>query len=421
MHDINLIRENPEEFDAQMKRRDVSAQAKNILELDKVIRAHKGKLQEVLQTRNGVAKEIGHLKSMGEDATHMFKKAEEIKQQVIELENKTDEEIELEKILLGLPNILDADIPPGKGEEENVEIKKWGEVKDLGFKPKDHVELGEKLGMMDFTQTAKISGSRFVTLSKDLAKLERALASFMLDVQTNEYGMEEISPPLLVNESAMYGTNQLPKFEEDAFVTTDGKWLISTSEIALANLVREKILKEDELPKRFCAYTPCFRSEAGAAGKDTRGMIRLHQFNKVEMVAITKPENSEKEHERLLSIAEDILQKLELPYRVTLLCSGDTGFGAKKTYDLETWLPSQNCYREISSVSNCGDFQARRMKARYRDANRKNTFIHTLNGSGLAVGRTLVAILENYQNKDGSITVPQVLQTYMGGKELLAK
>ena len=420
MHDINFVRENPEEFDKELARRGVEAKSADILALDKIVRESKGELQELQQQKNQVVKEIGMLKGKGEDATEALAKAETIKKRIAELEGGTKEEQELNDILASLPNLLFPEVIKGEGEEDNQEVRKIGEPKQFSFAAKQHFELGENLGLMDFEQAAVVSGARFVFLKGAFAKLERALASFMLDVLTSEYEVEEVSPPLLVNSQSMYGTSQLPKFAEDAFVTTDDKWLISTSEIALTNLMQNKIVDAEKLPLRYCAYTPCFRSEAGSAGKDTRGMIRLHQFNKVEMVSVTHPDKSVEEHERMTGIAEEMLKRLKIPYRVVLLCTKDTGFGSKKTYDLEVWLPGQDCYREISSASNCGDFQARRMKARYRGEDKKPKFVHTLNASGLAVGRTLVAVLENYQNEDGSITVPEVLVPYFGAKQITA-
>ena len=419
MHDLNFIRENPQEFDLALERRNIKPKANEILALDHKIRNFKGELQELQQQKNKIAKEIGVLKSKGEEAQHLFKEADKVKKRIFELENNSEIEHKLNDILLSLPNILANDVEEGESEDDNLELKKFGKIKQFHFTPKQHFELGENLGMMDFEQAAIISGSRFVILKNDLAKLERILATFMLDLLTEEYNLQEIMPPLLVNEKAMIGTGQLPKFAEDAFVTTDGKWLISTAEIALANLVQNKILNEKDLPLRFCAYTPCFRSEAGSAGKDSRGMIRLHQFNKVEMVSITNQQSSNNEHEHMLMIAEEILKRLKLPYRVVKLCSKDTGFGAKKTYDIEVWLPGQNCYREISSASNCGDFQARRMKARYKDEDKNIKFVHSLNASALAVGRTLVALIENYQNEDGSINIPEILQPYFKGQTII--
>jgi len=326
----------------------------------------------------------------------------------------------LDALLAGLPNIPYEDVPHGGGEEENVEVRRVGEPVAKDFAPKEHFDLGEALGLMDFETAATMSGARFVLLRGALARLERAIASFMLDTHTETNGYTEVIPPLLVRDNAMYGTGQLPKFAEDLFHTDDGFWLIPTAEVPLTNTAAEKIYDEADLPKRMTAWTPCFRSEAGAAGKDTRGMIRQHQFSKVEMVSIVHPDQSEAELDRMTACAEGILTALGLPFRTMMLCTGDMGFGARKTFDIEVWLPGQNRYREISSCSNCGDFQARRMKARFRTAGEKGTrFVHTLNGSGLAVGRTMVAILENYQNADGSITVPEVLRGYMGGKDVI--
>jgi len=327
---------------------------------------------------------------------------------------------ELDNALSAIPNLPGDGVPIGKDEDDNIEVRTWGDPAALDFEPKEHFDLGESLGMMDFDRAAKISGARFVVLSGALARMERALASFMLDLHTTENGYEEVNPPALVNDTAMYGTGQLPKFGEDLFRTTDGFWMIPTAEVPLTNLVSGEILEQDQLPIRRTAMTWCFRSEAGAAGRDTRGMIRQHQFTKVELVSIAEPEQSNDELERMTSCAEGILQKLELPYRVVVLSTGDMGFSAQKTYDIEVWLSGQKRYREISSCSNCGDFQARRMKTRYRPEGEKGTrFVHTLNGSGLAVGRTLVAVLENYQQADGSIVVPEVLRPYMGGLEVI--
>jgi seryl-tRNA synthetase len=327
----------------------------------------------------------------------------------------------LKSSLEALPNILDEDVPNGQDENENIEVKAFGTRRSFPFKPKEHFELGEALGLMDFTAAAKLAGSRFTILRGALAKFERALGQFMLDIHTTEHGYQETAVPLLVNDAAMFGTGQLPKFSEDLFKTTDGRYLIPTAEVSLTNLVANEILPLDKLPLRFAALTPCFRSEAGSAGRDVRGMLRQHQFQKVEMVSITHPDQSGEEHERMTRCAEVILEKLELPYRKMLLCAGDTGFSAAKTYDLEVWLPGQGTYREISSCSNTRAFQARRMNARYREADGKTIgFVHTLNGSGVAVGRALIAVLENYQNEDGSINVPEILRPYMGGVSVIS-
>lgn len=443
MLNIKWIRENPKLLDEEMARRGVAPVSQIILELDNENRFDTANLQNLQQKSNELAKTIGSLMAQGkkEEAQAIINESKKVKAKIASLkkeknnaESNAELVIEEEKTnfspleikLLELPNTLDSDIPSGDNEEDNIEIRKCGKIPTFDFDPKAHYEIGENLesdfigSQIDFEQAAKMSGSRFAILKKDIAKLERALSNFMIDIHTEKFGYEEVSPPLLVNHAAMYGTSQLPKFAEDAFQTTDGRWLISTSEIVLANMVRENILQAEKLPFRFVAHTPCFRSEAGSAGKDTRGLIRMHQFYKVEMITICTEDDSKEELERKTSCAEYILQQLELPYRVMLLCSGDTGFGSKKTYDLEVWLPAQNKYREISSCSNCGDFQARRMNSRYRYKNEKNTkFVHTLNGSGLAIGRTIVAILENYQNKDGSVNIPDVLIHYMNGQKII--
>jgi seryl-tRNA synthetase len=421
MHDIKLIRENPEEFDRKLATRFIKPISSHIMELDKEQRRQTTILQQLQQARNEKAKLIGEIKDKTSEEFEVAKKdAQDIKNRISELEKKIADEDEITNFLAAIPNLPADDVPVGKDEESNVEIRKWGTVPNFSFKPKEHWEIGETLGQMDFEHTATMSGARFVTLKAGLARLERALANFMLDIHTNEFGYTEIVPPLLVRDSAMYGVGQLPKFAEDSFQTTNGYRLIPTSEVSLTNLVSDQILDEQALPFRFTAYTPCFRSEAGSAGRDTRGMFRQHQFTKVELVSIVKPENSIAEHERMTSAAETILQRLKLPYRVMLLCSGDMGFSARKTYDLEVWLPGQDKYREISSCSNCGDFQARRMKARYRGKGEKETkFVHTLNGSGLAIGRTMIAIIENYQNEDGSVNIPDDLVPYMGGMKVI--
>ena len=418
MHDLKAIRQTPEKYDANWARRGLSPQTPEILKLDEERRALQTELQVLLQERNEKSKQIGQIKSQGGDADALMADVAAIKEKTPALEEQEKAVSEqLDVLLASLPNQLDESVPEGKDESENVEVCKHLEPKLGNIETPDHQEIGEKLGMMDFETAAKISGSRFVILSHGLAKMERALVNFMLDVQTEENGYTQMSPPLLVRSEAMYGTGQLPKFGEDSYQTQQGQWLIPTSEVPLTNIVAGDIVDEGTLPRRYTAFTPCFRSEAGSAGKDTRGMIRQHQFYKVEMVSIVKPEDSEAEHERMTKCAEGILQKLELPYRTVVLCAGDTGFGAQKTYDIEVWLPEQKTYREISSCSNCGDFQARRMNARFKRAGEKDTtFLHTLNGSGLAIGRTLVAIMENYYDpEDGGVHVPEALQSYMGG------
>ncbi len=413
MLDIKWIVENPELFDQNMKNRKADFKASDLINLDEKRRDLTTQIQELQNQRNSLAKEIADLKRVGKDANELIKKSININEKLKNLEESFYQDQELENILLSIPNILDEEVPFGTSEDDNKEVEKWGELPKFDFKPKEHFEIGEKLGQLDFEQSAKISGARFSTLSGGLAKLERALSNFMLDIAT-EFGYEEISPPNLVKDKAMIGSNQLPKFAQEAFQTTNGYWLIPTAEVSLANMAMEKTFDESELPIRMTAYTPCFRSEAGSAGKDTRGMIRQHQFKKVELVSITTQESSKIEHERMTNVACEVLKRLELPFRKVLLCTTDIGFGANKTYDLEVWLPGQNKYREISSCSNCGDFQARRMKAKYKNKTiKKPLFVHTLNGSSLAVGRTIVAILENYQNKDGSVTVPQALKKYM--------
>ncbi len=425
MHDLKNIREHPDVFDAAMKRRGLAPQSQKILQLDEARRAAIAAKQEGETTRNAASKQIGAAKAKGDDAEFERLRAlvSAVKGQIAE-HDAIDAKIstELNDILLALPNIMDDDVPAGADEAANQEIRQVGDPVQFEFEAKDHTQLGEGLALLDFEAAAKISGARFAFLKGDLARLERALANFMLDEQTLQNGYTEIAPPLLVQDQALIGTGQLPKFADDLFQTNSGHWLIPTAEVPVTNLVRQSILDEGELPLRYCAYTPCFRSEAGSAGKDTRGLIRMHQFMKVEMVAICAPEQSADEHEHMCRSAEHILQKLGLAYRVMLLCSGDTGFGAQKTYDLEVWLPSQNCYREISSVSNCGAFQARRMNARTRPPGEKQIrFVHTLNGSGIAVGRALLAVMENYQRADGCIDIPGVLQPYMGGQKVIGQ
>jgi seryl-tRNA synthetase len=471
MHDIRALRENPDLFDAAWARRGLPAQAKKIVDLDAKMRTASTAKQEAEAQRNAASKAIGAAKAKKDEA-----EAERLMTQVAALKLRIEEtsaeearwQKERDDLLSSLPNLPAPDVPDGADEHANVEVRRWYKT-DGGEPPAldltaDHVTLGEALGMMDFEAAARLSGARFVALKGKLARLERALAAFMLDLHTSQYGYTEVAPPLLVKDHVMFGTGQLPKFVDDQFTaartmsrqellndalarfdeefekragkvkptellneilesapTREDFWLIPTSEVALTNLVREQILAEDTLPTRLTADTPCFRAEAGAAGRDTRGMIRMHQFRKVELVSIATPEQSHDEHERMVACAEEVLKRLELPFRTMLLCAGDMGFGAKKTYDLEVWLPSQGKYREISSCSNCGDFQARRMNARFRNKEGKTEFVHTLNGSGLAVGRTLVAVLENYQQSDGSIAVPKALQPYMGGLERIAK
>ncbi|PZP56337.1 MAG: serine--tRNA ligase [Micavibrio aeruginosavorus] len=417
MHDLRAIRENPEAFDKNWARRGLSAQTVDILRLDEQRRALQTEMQVLLQKRNELSKQIGQIKAQKGNADNLMAEVARIKEQVAALEISEQQAAEgLELILSALPNQLADDVPDGTSEDDNVEIRKYGEPKLIND-IKDHVDIGENLGMMDFDTAAKMSGSRFVLLKDGLARMERALAQLMLDTHTQEHGYTECSPPLLVNDQTMYGTTQLPKFADDQFKTTRGDWLIPTAEVTLTNIVADSILDETMLPKRYTAFTPCFRQEAGSAGRDTRGIIRQHQFYKVEMVSVVLPEQSEAEHERMLGCAEAILKKLELPFRTITLCAGDIGFAARKTYDIEVWVPSQNKYREISSCSNCGDIQARRMKARVKRNGAKETeFVHTLNGSGLAVGRTLVAVMENYYDPiDGGVFIPEALQPYMNG------
>ena len=463
MHDIRAIRDNPEAFVAGWSSRGVDDAAEvvaRILTLDVDLRAAQTRGQDALAKRNAASKAIGAAmgkKDMAE-ADRLKAEVEALKGEIAEAgEAETAKGAELRDLLAGLKNLAAADVPDGEDENDNVEVLKWGEPRTTG-PAKDHADLGEALGLLDFEAAAKMSGSRFAVLKGQLARLERAIGQFMLDMQTDKHGYQEVNPPLLVRDDAMFGTGQLPKFEEDLFKTgdfgaalsevaremdaaakrqaegnlfsysvnvreqLDARYRIPTAEVSLTNLVREQILSEDEVaqPMRLTALTPCFRAEAGSAGRDTRGLIRQHQFSKVEMVSICRPEDSEAEHERMTGCAEAVLQALELPYRKVLLCKGDMGFSAQKTYDLEVWLPSQNTYREISSCSNCGDFQARRMDARFKRAGEKKTeYLHTLNGSGLAVGRTLVAVMENYQQEDGTIAVPAALQPYMGGLKVV--
>ena len=498
MHDIKAIRETPDEYDKLWAKRGLEPLSKKILDQDKLIRKAMQVVQEAEAARNKSSKLIGQAMAKGDkdEAERLKTEVAGAKNVIAAMGAQVDsEKAQLQKLLSELPNVPFEDVPEGEDEEGNVELHKHLEPTKLGFEPKDHADLGEALGMMDFETAAKMSGSRFVVLSGLLSRLDRALAAFMLDLQTDEHGYTETTPPFMVRGDALYGTGQLPKFEEDLYkiesidreaidnriqaeikafrdsavskyaneiiklyqennVTdlserkdiaegflkqkmkehvedkihgeaflgeiSNRHYLIPTAEVSLTNIVRESIVDPDKLPMRMTAHTPCFRSEAGSAGRDTKGMIRQHQFNKVELVSIVKPEDSEAEHKRMLGCAEEVLKRLELPYRVVELCTGDLGFGARRTFDIEVWLPSQDTYREISSCSNCGDFQARRMNARYKFAEKDNRFVHTLNGSGLAVGRTLVAVLENYQNEDGSITVPKALVPYMGGVEVIS-
>lgn len=419
MLDIKWIRENPEALDAALAKRGAAAQSEQLIALDEARRSHVGALQVLQERRNAASKEIGKAMAAKDQAAADSLKAEVAKLKD-ELQAGEARERELDEALKHalsvLPNIPLEDVPVGSDESGNVEIRVSGSKPDLGFETKEHFELGEALGMMDFERAAKMSGARFTILSGGLARLERALGQYMLDLHTGEHGYTEVNPPLMVNDAAAYGTDKLPKFGDDLFRTTDGRWLIPTAEVPLTFMAAGEIIPEEELPKRYVAQTACFRSEAGSAGRDTRGMLRQHQFTKVELVSITSPDTSLEEHERMTASAEAVLKGLGLHFRTIVLCTGDMGFGARKTYDIEVWLPGQKAYREISSCSVCGDFQARRMNARCRKAGDKATrFVHTLNGSGVAVGRALIAVMENYQNANGSITVPDVLRPYMGG------
>ncbi|MDX3925451.1 MAG: serine--tRNA ligase [Shinella sp.] len=425
MLDIKWIRENPEAFDAALVKRGAEPLSASLMALDEKRRAVIQKAQDMQSRRNAASKEIGAAMAQKDG-----ERAEKLKAEVAEIkallpaaeEEERQATAELNDALSRIPNIPMDDVPVGEDEHGNVEKLKWGSKPGWNHKPLEHYEIGEALGWMDFEGAAKIAGARFTILKGQLARLERALGQFMLDVHTQEHGYTEVQPPLMVRDDAMFGTGQLPKFAEDLFRTTDGRWLIPTAEVPLTNLVREEILDQDKLPLRFTALTPCFRSEAGSAGRDTRGMLRQHQFMKCELVSITDAESSVAEHERMTACAEEILKRLGLHYRIMTLCTGDMGFGAQKTYDLEVWLPGQDTYREISSCSVCGDFQARRMNARYRGKDDKATkFVHTLNGSGVAVGRALIAVMENYLNEDGSVTVPEVLLPYMGGLKKIEK
>jgi seryl-tRNA synthetase len=423
MHDLKFIEQNTEEFKGNLRLRGF-----DVSEVDKLLSLNderKKLIQNVESTQaevKKISKEVGMKKKSGEDASDLMAKVGELKSSVAsDNENLEKVKQDVDSLLATFPNLLEDGTPKGNSEEDNVEVNKWGQPKEFSFEVKDHVELGENLEQLDFEAAGKITGARFVVYKGQLARLERALANFFLDFHIDN-GYEEIIPPLMVHERSMFGTGQLPKFAEDSFKIEGFPWyMIATSEIPVTNLKRETIMDEAELPLRYTAFTPCFRSEAGSHGKDTRGLIRMHQFNKVEMVNITKAEDSDEALNMMVKSAETLLEKLELPYRTVRLCTGDIGFGAKKTFDLEVWVPSQGKYREISSCSNCGDFQARRASIRYKKQGEKPQFAHTLNGSGLAVGRTFVAILENYQNEDGTITVPDALIPYMGGLTQIGK
>jgi len=423
MFDLKWIRENSEAFDKGLARRGLEPLSRKVLKIDQERRDHLQALQDAQSKRNAASKEIGKAKASGDEAAAQAAIDEVAKiKSFIQSGEEVEREIEgrLKDILSGIPNLPHDDVPEGQDEADNELVRTVGDIPTFDFEPKEHFDIGEGLELMDFEVAAQMSGSRFVLLSGALARLERAIAQFMLDLQTGEHGYTEVSPPLLVKANALYGTGQLPKFEEDLFKTTTEHYLIPTAEVPLTNIVAGAVIEEGYLPRRYTAFSPCFRSEAGSAGRDTRGMIRQHQFMKVELVSITKPEHSEEELERMTNCAEEVLKRLKLPYRVMKLCTGDMGFGARRTYDIEVWLPGQNSYREISSCSVCGDFQARRMSARFRKEGEKSLqFVHTLNGSGLAVGRTLVAVLENYQQGDGSVVVPDVLKSYMGGIEII--
>jgi len=425
MHDIRWIREHPDEFDRGLARRGLPAAARELLALDETRRAAIQRSEAAQSRRNAASKEIGEAKKTKDEPRAQILLAEvaQLKTSTPELEVQAKAASDkLDAALAQLPNLPLPEVPDGKDSEDNVEHHRFGAIRDYSFTAQQHFELGEALEQMDFATAAKLSGSRFVVLKQGVARLARALGQFMLDVHTSEHGYAEIAPPILVREHVPYGTGNLPKAAEDMFVTREGFWLIPTAEVPLTNLVREQILDEDALPLRFTALTPCFRAEAGAAGKDTRGMLRQHQFDKVELVSITTPEKSRDEHERMLSCAEEVLRRLDLHYRVVTLCTGDMGFASQKTYDIEVWLPGQGAYREISSCSVCGEFQARRMEARYRaKSDRSVRHVHTLNGSGVAVGRALIAVMETYQDQGGGIAVPDVLQPYMGGTKRIER
>ena len=419
MHDIKFIRENPEAFDAALARRGVEAQSQLVLGFDASKRERMTEIEQLRAERKKLSAFYGQLASQGQghtdEALNFKTQSIDVAQKLVAAEKLVDDNARLDALLAAIPNLPHPSIPQGKDEADNAIVHTRGTLRNFAFTPREHFDIGAPLGL-DFETAQKVSGARFAYLRGGVARLARALGQFMLDLHTTEFGYQEVAPPLLVRDEAFYGTGQLPKFADDSFQTTDGRWLIPTAEVSLTNIVNGDILADTTLPIRFTALTPCFRSEAGAAGKDTRGLIRQHQFDKVELVSITRPEDSDAEHERMTACAETVLDRLELPYRRMLLCTGDMGFSAQKTFDLEVWLPGQGRYREISSCSNCGDFQARRMNTRYRPEGEKGTrFVHTLNGSGLAVGRALVAVIENYQEEDGSVTVPAALLPYMGG------
>lgn len=421
MHDIRLIRETPDAFDAALARLGHPPVAQDLLAIDAARRARISAAETALAERNAASKEVGKAKASGDEAE--FERLRALvaakKDEIAKLEEEAKSEDErLTDALMGIPNLPYDDVPDGADETDNKEVHRWGEPATLDFAPKEHWELGEAMGLMDFEAAAKLSGSRFMLLSGALIRLHRALAQFMLDTHVDKNGLTETWTPVLVRDEAMLGTGQLPKFAEDSYRTTNGWWLIPTAEVTLTNIVAGHIVDESYLPRRYCAHTQCFRSEAGSAGKDTRGMLRQHQFEKVEMVSVVKPEDSDAEQLRMRRCAEGVLEALELPYRTVVLCAGDMGFGARRTFDIEVWLPGQNAYREISSVSTCGDFQARRMNARFRPEDQKKPeFVHTLNGSGLAVGRALIAVMENYQKNDGGVAIPKALRGYMGGAD----
>ncbi|MFZ7089565.1 serine--tRNA ligase [Primorskyibacter sp. 2E233] len=423
MHDIRAIRENPAAFDAAMARRGLEPLSSSVLGLDEARRAAILTAETAQAEQNKASKAVGAAKASGDEAEFERLRAlvAEKKAEVAEMQAKAkDLDAELTTLLMGLPNVMHADVPDGADEADNVEIRRWGTPRSFDFAPKEHYEIEGAKDGLDFETAAKLSGSRFVVLSGGIARIHRALAQFMLDTHISEHGLTETWTPVLVKEEMMYGTGQLPKFGEDSYQTTNGWWLVPTAEVTLTNIVNGMVVDEDYLPRRYVAHTQCFRSEAGSAGKDTSGMLRQHQFEKVEMVSVVHPDLSMQEHDRMTGCAEAILQKLDLPYRTVVLCSGDIGFGMIKTHDIEVWLPGQNTYREISSVSVAGDFQARRMNARFKPAGGgKPEFLHTLNGSGLAVGRCLIAVLENGQNADGSVTLPEALHPWLGGKTTL--